>query len=346
MTIAQDKYFVIDTNADGSTTLKTIIEFIDANGKEVAVGFSFHNTSRTAIVSELPGFPRSLQVMTEIVPNLAWQKFMQPTGVEPPEISWIYHNIYRNRIDLRHPYRGINPRQGTPDIDYRVLNMEWNGSKFEHPGIGYLAGGKIWDKERLQFFQTYFGTLEELTERFNWHKGVNRLDIEYKIEKVNNDGSTILKTIYFWEHPDYPAHCLVRIWARATDAIVIITSLHSNIPPEQDIDYDVYPTNYVGDFLPQVMLGIHNKYEYLLGKYKDVGICWVLETQIAHSYEDSLRHSESCLDLLKVQKDKTGEIKIEDVYIEDDDIPTQTLLRGEPFGSALDSLDELGWLDY
>jgi hypothetical protein len=346
MTIAQDKYCVIDTNADGSKTLKAIIEFLDVDGTETAFGFSFHNDTRTAVISRLPGLGYSLNARMDTMPNLAWQKYLQPAGVNPNEVNWTYHTIYSSRLDLRHPYRGIDPYNGKPEIFYEPMEMPWIDGKFEQSELGDLLGRHITDKERLQFFQTYFGTLEELTDRFNWRKGANRLDIEYKIEKVNEDGSTILKTIYFWEHPDYPAHCMVRIWARATDAIVIITSLQSNIPPEQDnIHYEYKASNYVGNFLPQVIEGIQIKYSYLLDKYCVFSVLWIFESQISLGFDEEVGYNSSMYFICSLVNE-SGRVELHKKYIhKKEELQIQALFASKYLGNAFESLDELGWLN-
>jgi hypothetical protein len=345
MTITQDKYFCIDINSDGSQTLKAIVEFNDNDGSEIAVAFRFHNRSKTAIISELPRFRYSKQAIVDIIPNLVWQRFIKPMEIEPREIEWIHHDIYCNRLDLRHPYRGINPYRGKPEDKYRPIAYKWNGHKFEHPNTGYLSGQTIWDKDRLQFFNTYFGTIEELANRFNWQKGVNRLDIDYTIQKVNEDGSTVLKTIFFWEHPDYPAHSLVRIWCRNKTAIVIITEPNSNMPPEQDVSYNFYNTNHVNRHLPQVIGSIHIKYSHLLSKYESSHIGWFLETQLSRSFEDEKQNYDSLMKTLRLRKDESGELEIEQIYIEDSQTESQTFLRSEPLGTAKSSLKELGWFN-
>jgi hypothetical protein len=347
MTIAQDKYFCIDTNPDGSQTLKAIVEFNDTDGSEIAIAFRFHDRSKTAVVSELPRFRYSRQAMVDIVPNLVWQRFLKPMELEPREIEWIHHEIYCDRVDVRHPYRGINPYDGKPENKYIPIAYKWNGHQFEHPNPGYLSGKMIWDKDRLQFFDTYFGTLEELTNRFNWQKGINRLGVDYTIQKINEDGSTILKTILFWEHPDYPTHSLVRIWCRNKTAIVIITEPLSNMPPEQGIhSYDVYNTNHVGRHLSQVIGEVCTKYSYLFSPYQADNIGWFLETDLAYSFEHERWNYDSSMSILKLGKGESGELLIQEIDVEDSQTESQTFLRSEPLGTAKSSFKELGWRNY
>jgi hypothetical protein len=343
MIIAQDKYCYIDTNSDGSRTLKAIVEHVNEEGSDTASLIRFHIDSQTVLIAGLCNNHYSFA--KEEVLNQVWYQYLNPTGVNPLTIKWVEHDIRLGDIDIRHPFRNINYRINKYQEYYRWMLPHWDGDKFIYLNPDDKFGEDIYDDSQKQFFKEHFGTPEEITEKFNWRKGINRLDIDYNIQKVNEDGSTILKTILFWEHPDYPAHSLVRIWCRSKTAIVIITEPLSNLPPTQNIGYDPSSTNHVERHLPQVIGEIRTKYSHLLSPYQADDIGWFLETKLAHSFEDEGRGYGSLIKILKLRKDELEKIEIEKIYIKDSQRELQIFLRSEPLGTAESSFQELGWFN-
>jgi hypothetical protein len=353
MTIAQDKYCYIDTNPDGSRTLKAIVEHtnkegvehINKEGNDTASLIRFHLESQIVLIAGL--CDNHFSFASEEVLNQVWHQYLKPTGVNPGTIKWVEHDIRLGDIDIRYPFRNVDYYDNTYQEYYRWILPHWDGDKFRYlePSLNKHFGKCIHDNHQKQFFKEYFGTPEEITEKFNWHKGMNRLDIDYSIQKVNDDGSTILKSILFWAHPDYPAHSLVRIWCRSRTAIVIITEPLSNLPPTQNIGYDPSSTNHVERHLPQVIGEICSKYSHLLSPYQADNIGWFLETKLAHSFEDEGRGYGSLIKILKLRKDKLGKLEIEKIYIKDSQRDSQIFLRSEPLGTAKSSFKELGWFN-
>lgn len=345
MTIAQDKYCYIDTNSDGSKTLKAIFEFVNKDGEDAACLIRFHLESQIILISSLYGDYYSFD--EEEVLNQLWHQYLKSTNADPCNIKWIEHDIKLDDVDIRHPFRNVDYYDNTYQEYYRWLLAQWDGDRFiySNPSPSDKFGEDIYDDRQKLFFKEYFGTPEEITDKFNWRKGFNRLDVDYTIQKVNEDGSTILKTILFWDHPDYPAHSLVRIWCRNNTAIVIITEPLSNMPPEQNIGYNASSTNHVEHHLPQVIAAICAKYSYLLSQYQSDNIGWFLETQLSHSFEDEKQNYDSLMKTLRLRKDELGELEIEKIYIEDSQTESQTFLRSEPLGTAKSSFKELGWFN-
>ncbi|PSB59582.1 hypothetical protein [Chamaesiphon polymorphus] len=345
MTIAQDKYCYIDTNPDGSRTLKAIVEHVNEEGSDTASLIRFHVDSQIVLIAGL--WDNHFSFANEMVLNQVWQQYLKPTGVDPGAIKWVEHDIKLDHVDIRHPFQNIDYYDNEYQEYYRWMTPQWDGEKFIYPepSRSKKFGKRINDNSHKPLFKEYFGTPEEITDRFNWRKGVNRLDVDYTIQKVNEDGSTILKTILFWEHPDYPAHSLVRIWCRSKTAIVIITEPLSNLPPTQNIGYDPTSTNHVERHLSQVIGEIRTKYSHLLLPYQADNIGWFLETKLAHSFEDEGRGYGSLIKILKLRKDELGEIEIEKIYIKDSQRESQIFLRSEPLGTAESSFQELGWFN-
>jgi hypothetical protein len=278
MTIAQDKYCYTDTNPDGSHTIKGILEFTDVDGKDKACVFRVHLESKTVLCSQLVGLHYSLLAKCDIVPNLIWKQHLESTGIQPTDLQWIQHRgtfdgCCGSNVDIRYPYRDIDPETNESINYYNPAWIEWNGIKFERP-----KPEPNWNKpslDKIEFPRSLFGTVEEITAKFNWRKGVNRLDVEYRVDRVNSDESKTIKTIYHWEHPDYPSHCLLRILLHPKKAIIIMSELQSNTPPHQSQRNEA--NNSLYKCLIQVVNGIYQKYQYELSQYQRENTIWIYE---------------------------------------------------------------------
>jgi hypothetical protein len=343
MTITQDKYCYTDINPDGSRTLKAIFEHVNEEGNDTASLIRFHVESQIVLIAGLRNNHYSFA--KEEVLNQIWHQHLKFTDANPAAIKWVEHDIILDDVDIRHPFRNVDYYDNTYQEYYRWMLARWDGNKFTYPNPDDKFGEDIYDDRHKRLFKEHFGTPEEITDKFNWRKGMNRLDVDYTIQKVNEDGSTILKTILFWKHRDYPAHSLVRIWCRSKTAIVIITEPLSNMPPEQNIGYNASSTNHVERHLPQVIAAICAKYSYLLSQYQADNIGWFLETQLSHSFEDRGRGYGSLIKTLKLRKDESGKLEIEKIYIKDSQRESQIFLRSEPLGTAKSSFKELGWFN-
>jgi hypothetical protein len=357
MTITQDKYCYTDTNPDGTKTIKGILEFTDVNGKDKACVFRVHLDSKTVLLSELVGLHYSSLATNDLIPNLIWKQYLESTGIQPADIQWIKHGgtfdgCSGSHVDIRYPYRAINPRTNRPSNDYSPAFIEWNGNKFEYSDIRLKQSKTIVDESQIKFFQSYFGTVEEITDRFNWRKGVNRLDIEYRVDRINSDGSKTIKTIYHWEHPDYPSHCLLRILLHPKRAIIIMSSLKSNIPPHRSVYYN-YPINTLGECLIQVVNGIYQKYQYELSQYQRENTIWIYEHGEFSSPDDryichepsyfrlvNLAWNGSTLDYLYSEDDEDN-----DNYARINNKSQIDFFRSSRFGTVEESLAELGWFN-
>jgi hypothetical protein len=357
MTIAQDKYCYTDTNPDGSHTIKGILEFTDLDGKDKACVFRVHLESKTVLLSKLVGLHYSSLAENDIIPNLIWKQYLESTGIQPADVRWIKHGgtfdgCSGSSVDIRYPYRAIDPETQRPRNDYDLAFTEWNGNKFELSQIRLKQDRIILDKSEIQFFQSYFGTVEEITDKFNWRKGVNRLDVEYRVDRVNSDGSKTIKTIYNWEHPDYPSHCLLRILLHPKKAIIIMSSLQSNIPPYRDV-YRNQPINTLYECLIEVVNGIYQEYQYELSQYQRESTVWIYEWgEFSTPDNRGVWHEASYFELVNLVWNGST---LDYLYSEDDDdnnnysyIENKSQIdffRSSRFGTVEESLAELGWFN-
>jgi hypothetical protein len=357
MTITQDKYCYTDTNPDGSHTIKGILEFTDLDGKDKACVFRVHLESRTILLSELVGLHYSSLAENDIIPNLIWKQYLESTGIQPADLRWIKHGgtfdgCSGSSVDIRYPYRAVNPKTKRPRNDYDLAFTEWNGNKFELSQIRLKQNRIVLGKSEIQVFQSHFGTVEEITDHFNWRKGVNRLDLEYRVDRLNSDGSKTIKTIYHWDHSDYPSHCLLRILLHPKKAIIIMSSLQSNISPHQS--YRNESNNSLYKCLIQVVNGILQKYNYELSQYQKEDTVWIYEwgeftdpgdyRDVWHvpSYFQSVNlvWNGSTLDYLYSEDDEDN-----DNYSYIETKPQIDFFRSSRFGTVEESLAELGWFN-
>lgn len=355
MTIAQDKYCYTDTNLDGSHTIKGILEFTDVDDKDKACVFRVHLESKTVLFSELVGLHYSLLAENDIIPNLIWKQHLESTGIQPTDLQWIHHRgtfdgCCGSNVDIRYPYRDIDPQTNQSTNYYNPAWIEWNGMKFERH-----KPEPNWNKpslDEIEFPRSCFGTVEEITDKFNWRKGVNRLDVEYRVEQVSSDGSKTIKTIYHWEHPDYPSHCLLRILLHPKKAIIIMSELQSNIPPHRCV-YSDYPINTLGQCLIQVVNGIYQQYQYDLSQYQPENTIWIYEHGDFSSPDDryisyepsyfrlvNLTWNGSILDYLH-SEDEYGNKNLPSIKNE----AQIDFFRSSRFGTVEESLTELGWFN-
>ena len=356
MTIAQDKYCYTDTNLDGTHTIKGILEFTDVDERDTACVFRVHLESKTVLICQLVHLPCSLKAQDNIVPNLIWKQQLESTGIQPSDIRWFNHcgtfSGHSGRADIRRPYQDINPRTHQRYHYYTPVLIQWDGSKFEYANPDKIRGEAVTDKSQIQFLESHFGTVEEITDRFNWRKGINRLDIEYRIDRVNSDGSKTIKTIYHWEHPDYPSHCLLRILLHPKRAIIMMSSLKSNIPPHRSV-YGNQPINTLGECLIQVVNGIYQQYQYELSQYQRENTIWIYEHGDFSSPDDryichepsyfrlvNLAWNGSTLDYLYSEDDEDN-----DNYARINNKSQIDFFRSSRFGTIEESLNELGWLN-
>lgn len=357
MTIAQDKYCYTDTNPDGTKTIEGILEFTDVNGKDTACVFRVHLDSRTVLLSELVGLHYSSLATNDLIPNLIWKQYLESTGIQPADIQWIKHSgTFDGRsgshVDIRYPYRAIDPETNQPSNDYAPAFIEWNGNKFEYSEIRLKQSKTIVDESQIKFFELYFGTVEKITDRFNWRKGVNRLDIEHRIDRVNSDDSKTIKNIYHWEHPDYPSHCLLRILLHPKKAIVMMSEIQSNIPPHQS--YRNESTNSLYECLIQVVNGIYQKYQDELSQYQRENTIWIYEWgefTDPGDYRD-VWHEPSYFELVNLVWNGSTLNYLYSENDEDNDNCTYienksqiAFFRSDRFGTVEESLKELGWFN-
>ena len=357
MTIAQDKYCYTDTNSDGTHTIKGILEFTDVNERDTACVFRVHLESKTVLLSRLAGLNYSSLAANDTIPNLIWKQYLESIGIIPTDIQWIKHGgtfdgCSGSHVDIRYPYRAIDPETNQPNNDYEPAFIEWSGNKFEYSETRLKQSKTIVDESRLKFFELYFGTVEEITDRFNWRKGVNRLDVEYRVDRVNSDSSKTIKTIYHWDHPDYPSHCLLRILLHPKKAIIMMSSLKSNIPPHRSVYYN-QPINTLGDCLVQVVNGIYQQYQYELSQYQRENTVWIRERGEFSSPDDRVVwHEPSYFQLINLVWNGAT---LDYLYSEDDEdndnctyIENKShiaFFRSDKFGTVEESLDELGWFN-
>ncbi len=356
MTIAQDKYCYTDTNPDGSHTIKGILEFTDLDGDDMACIFRFHLESKTGIISQLATLPCSWETQDNLVPNLIWKQYLEPTSILPNDIQWLNHrgtfSGHNGRVDIRRPYQDIDPETQQQNDAYNPVLIEWTGSKFEYSNPNELRGQIFYDKSLLPVPALYLGTVEEVANKFNWRKGINRLDTEHRVDQINNDGSKTIKTIYRWEHPDYPSHCLLRILLHPKKAIIIMSSLQSNIPPHRSV-YGNQPINTLGQCLIQVVNGIYQDYQYELSAYQRENTIWIYEHGDFSSPDDryisyepsyfrlvSLGWNGFALDYLYSKDDKKNHN-----YAKIDNKSQIDFFRSSRFGTVEESLAELGWFN-
>ncbi len=356
MTIAQNKYYYTDTNPDGTYTIKGILEFTDIDGRDTACAFRVHLESRTVLISQLVHLPCSFEAQDIIAPNLIWKQHLESTGIQPSDLRWFNHHGafsgHGGRVDIRRPYQDINPRTHQRYQYYIPVLIQWHENKFEYINSKEIRGESIHDKLEIKFPESSFGTVEEITDRFNWRKGISRLGIEYRVDRVNSDGSKTIKTIYHWDHPDYPSHCLLRILLHPKKAIIIMSSLKSNIPPHRSV-YGDLPINTLGECLIQVVNGIYQKYQHQLSEYQQKNIIWIYERGEFSTPDDrSIWHEPSDFKLVNLVWN--GSI-LDYLYSEDDeDNDNRTyienkaqieLFRSSRFGTVEESLTELGWFN-
>jgi hypothetical protein len=358
MTIAQDKYCYTDTNPDGSHTIKGILEFTDLDGNDTACIFRFHLESKTGVISQLVYLTCSWETQDNLVPNLIWKQYLEPTGISPNDIQWLNHrgtfSGHNGRVDIRRPYQDIDPETQQRNDAYKPVLIEWTGSKFEYSNPNEVRGQIFYDKSLLPVPALYLGTVEEVADKFNWRKGINRLDSEHRVDQINNDGSKTIKTIYRWEHPDYPSHCLLRILLHPKKAIIMMSSLKSNIPPHQS--YRNKSINSLYECLIQVVNGIFKKYNYELCKYQQENTIWIYEwgdfSSTPYDWTDvwsvtsyfelvNLVWNGSTLNYLYLEEDEDNDncTSIENKAQID-------FFRSSRFGTVEESLDELGWFNH
>jgi hypothetical protein len=350
MTIAQDRYFDAIDNPDKSKTLVGIVEF-EADGENMVCLFRFHGS--TVLISDLYG-SHLYSDGIEIACNLIWQKYIESTGVNPAKINWIKHegpfSGRCGRIDIRNPFSDRKPRDGKVFNEYCPVLLDWSSNKFILANVGNICGRDFSEEESEPYSHSNFSSVEAITHRFNWTRNLNRLDIDYIKEQKNNDGTTTIKNIYFWENFDYPSHCLVRIWIKADEAIVILSELVGNIPPFQCEYFGTEKngrkvTNRASDFFAQIINGIQRKFYYELSHCKSNKIVWIYEWGEFSSNDERKSHGiyGSSFDYIELSSNQEGELKTTLDSISDNDTNMQNVLRGEAFGNVQDSLQELGW---
>jgi hypothetical protein len=356
MTISQNKYCYTDINLDSTHTIKGILEFTDVDGKDTACVFRVHLESRTVLISQLVHLPCSFEAQDNIAPNLIWKQHLESTGIQPSDLRWFNHcgtfSGHDGKADIRRPYQDTNPRTHQQYQYYTPVLIQWRENKFEYINPKEIRGRSVHDKLQIKFSESYFGTVEEITDRFNWRKGINRLDIEYRVDRLNSDSSKTIKTIYHWDHPDYPSHCLLRIVLHSQQAIILMSSLQSNIPPHRSV-YGDRPINTLGECLIQVVNGIYQKYQYQLLEYQTKNIIWIYERGEFSTPDDrlvwheqsyfrlvNLAWNNSKLDYFYPKNDEDN-----DNYISIKDESKITFLRSDRFGTVEESLSELGWFN-
>jgi hypothetical protein len=357
MTIAQDKYCYTDTNPDGSHTMKGILEFTDLDGDDMACIFRFHLESKTGVISQLVYLLCSWETQDNLVPNLIWKQYLEPTGISPNDIQWFNHrgtfSGHNGRVDIRRPYQDIDPETRQRNDAYKPVLIEWTGSKFEYSNPNELRGQIFYDKSLLPVPALYLGTVEEVADKFSWRKNINRLDSEHRVDRVNSDGSKTIKTIYRWEHPDYPSHCLLRILLHPKKAIIMMSELNSNTPPHES--YRNACNNALCECLIQVVNGIFQKYNYELSQYQRENTVWIYEwgkftkpVQFVDTWHEpsyfqlvNLVWNGSTLDYLYSEDDEDNDNL---TYIENK--AQIDFFRSSRFDTVEESLDELGWLNH
>jgi hypothetical protein len=356
MTIAQDRYFYVDINADGSETYKGILEFRDSDDNEAACVFRIHPASKIVLLSELVGFDYSLLEERATIATLIWQRYLEVTKINASDISWMIHEGMFSgrygRVDIRYPYRDINPSTGKNTSRYSNLLVIWNGSSFKCSESEKSKTKTITDSKEIQFIQSHLGTVEEITKKFNWQRNIDRLDIEYYRVKDNKDHSKTIKAIHHWDHPDYPSHCLLRIYLDADRAMVIMSEIQSNTPPHRSIYSSNHPTNGVKECLVQVVNSVHLKYRQELAQYDVQDMLHIYEWGEFTSPSDyrdipviPSRMKAITLSQNGLEFNYTYPAKEQDNYIEVKD-PDLRILRSDKIGTAEESLLELGWRNY
>jgi hypothetical protein len=357
MTIAQDKYCYTDTNPDGSHTIKGILELTDVNGEDTACVFRVHLESQTVLISQLIHLPCSWEIQDDIAPNLIWKQHLESTGIQPNDIEWFNHcgtfSGHSGRADIRRPYQDIDPETHERYDTYEPVLIEWNGDKFEYSNPKNKRGQHFTNYCLFPVLSEYLGKVEEITDKFNWRKGVNRLDVEYRIDRINSDDSKTIKTIYHWEHPDYPSHCLLRILLHPKKTIIIMSSLQSNIPPHRSV-YGNQPINTLGLCLIQVVNGIYQDYQYELSAYQQENTIWIYEHGNFSSPDDRyISYEPSYFRLVNLT---WNGCVLDYLHLEDEygnkNLPSIKnksqidFFRSSRFGTVEESLDELGWFNH
>jgi hypothetical protein len=351
MTIAQniDKATFLDyieTNSDGSQTIKGILELRLSGERDTLCAYRIHVKSQIAIIADLPGsYPTIVNGIK--VANLLINKYFQHYNLNPKSIIWVQqseHYGIEDRTDLRRPF--------FMDRNYfSEFIMNWNGKSYQLPeGQDRLPRYKLHNVEKQFLESDVFGTVEDIANKLNWKRNINRIDIEYRIERVINSDLKIIKTIYFWEHPDYPAHCLVRILLHRQQAFVLITEIRSNIPP----DRDNASSHTARKCMSIVINGIYEKFRQELAPYSLKDINWIYEYGFCSTFGErsgwAYSNYYSELYLLDPSWDNNDRsnpnFKLGKNPLDGDEITDPnyiSLLRSEVFGEAEDSFNELGW---
>jgi hypothetical protein len=294
MTIAQDRLNYIDTNTDGTITIKGILEFDPVDKYEprkveegFSVGIPYHHTFliyrihvindvATILVSNMVGSKSFLLRLniTKVI-NILWKEYLEVRNIQPDKIELFIHEgqFSYEAFDIITPYR-------TNYNNYYEITLEWDGDKFsydfdEEKAIKYIRaeGNK---KEYLM--SACFDTVEGVAKKLNWQKGLNRIDIDHYKERFDAKGVKIISNIHFWEHPDYPSHCLLRMYLHPAKAMILLTELESNIKrTDGHLCRENQSNNSLLKCLPQVVNEVYRKYESELGKYQPTNLLFMYE---------------------------------------------------------------------
>jgi hypothetical protein len=347
MTIAQDRYFDVIDNPDGSKTLVGIVEFEAEDINRICL-FRFHGS--TVLLSSLYG-SRTFKSHPEMAINIIWKKYIESTGTNPYKINWIRHDgVFsggRGKADIRNPYSSYSPEHGKIVSYYAPIFVKWNGDRFiTDDSEKYLFGNNFSEQESERLTRCNFSTVEAITKHFKWARGINRMDIEYLKEHTNSDGSTTIKTIFFWEHPLHPSHCLVRIWLRESETVIIISELSSNIPPFLDDLYHADKiTNRASKCLPQIINGVFTKIRAWHSPYRIDNINWIYEWGDFSTYDDRISWGvyNSSFEKINVSYDVENTLTVRPEEISNSEQDLQSVLRSDFFGDVVESCQELGW---
>jgi hypothetical protein len=294
MTIAQAKLNYIDTNSDGTITIKGILEFDPVDKYEprkVEEGFSvgipyddaflmyrIHviNDSATILISDLVGSKDFLlDFNIANIANLIWKKYLRPRNINPYKIEFFDHEgqFSHRAFDISTPYR-------TNYNDYLKLVLEWDGDRFTYDYDRNKPTRYVRTKgEKKEYLMSScFDTVEGVAQKLNWQKGLNRIDIDHYSERFDAKGVKIISNIHFWEHPDYPAHCLLRMYLHPAKAVILLTELRSNIKrTDGGLCRESESNNSLVLWLLQVVNEVYRKYESELGKYQPTNLLFMYE---------------------------------------------------------------------
>jgi hypothetical protein len=375
MTIAQDKLSYIDVNIDDTITIKGILEFDPVDKYEPEQekeGFSqslpyddafliyrIHivNHAATILISDLVGSKYfDVRLNLTKVTNILWKEHLESCNIEPDKIELFIHRgqFSDGAFDISTPYR-------TNYDDYYEIILEWDGDKFtyDYDGERVIKYIRAEGEKKKYLMSACFDTVEGVAKKLNWQKGLNRIDIDHYKERFDAKGVKIVSNIHFWEHPDYPAHCLLRMYLHPAKAVILLTELESNIRrTDGDLCNEYDSHNSLVDCLPQVVNEVYQKYQSELGKYQPTELLFLYEhgefsDPRSREVSPIMRHLGSSIFIIELNWDgkefKLRQPDVEWPYENLDqiyDLEKANNIRYHLFGNFDTAMFELGWRNY